>query len=116
MKYLPLLASVFVLPALMSSAQAAKVDVKQAMIDRCAAEVEYAKVADKKTALKLCTCTNNVQANYLKLGEYWEIQSAAMNGINPNNLPALKKIKPKLDSCRKGLTLNPPQLPAPAKK
>ncbi|XID75545.1 hypothetical protein ACF3NA_03130 [Alkanindiges sp. WGS2144] len=99
-------------------AVAAPTDIKSAMIERCADEAVQLKMTDAASAKKVCSCTINVQANQLKLGEFWEIQSTAMKGQNPNNLPALKRIQGDLDKCRAGIKMNPPQLPqqSPAKK
>lgn len=91
---------------------AAPTDIKSAMIERCADEAVQLKMTDSASAKKVCSCTINVQANQLKLGEFWDIQSAAMKGQNPNNLPALKRIKGDLDKCRAGVKMNDPQFPA----
>ena len=96
---------------------AAPTDIKSAMIERCADEAVQLKMTDSTSAKKVCTCTINVQASQLKLGEFWDIQSAAMKGQNPNNLPALKRIKGDLDKCRAGVKMSEPQFPtAPAGK
>ena len=68
-------------------------------------------MTDSASANKVCSCTINVQANQLKLGEFWEIQSTAMKGKNPSSLPALKRIQGDLDKCRAGVKMSPPQLP-----
>ena len=86
-------------------------DIKAAMIARCADEAVQLKMTDSASANKVCSCTINVQANQLKLGEFWEIQSTAMKGKNPSSLPALKRIQGDLDKCRAGVKMNPPQLP-----
>ena len=86
-------------------------DIKAAMIARCADEAVQLKMTDAASAKKVCSCTINVQANQLKLGEFWEIQSTAMKGQNPNTLPALKRIQGDLDKCRAGIKMSPPQLP-----
>ena len=100
------------------SASAAEIkNVQQAMVNKCAQEIMYFKVADQATANKLCTCTTQVQADNLKLGEFWAMQTAAVNGTNPDTLPQIKRIQPKLQQCRVGLKLNNPQVPAkPAAK
>ncbi len=86
-------------------------DIKAAMIARCADEAVQLKMTDSASANKVCSCTINVQANQLKLGEFWEIQSTAMKGKNPSSLPALKRIQGDLDKCRAGVKMSPPQLP-----
>jgi hypothetical protein len=92
-------------------------NVQQAMVSKCAQEIMYFKVADQATANKLCSCTTQVQADNLKLGEFWGMQTAAVNGTNPDTLPQIKRIQPKLQQCRVGLKLNNPQAPArPAAK
>lgn len=96
-------------------------DIKSAMIQRCADEAVQLKMTDAASARKVCTCTINIQANQLKLGEFWDIQSTAMKGQDPSSIPALQRIKPELDKCRVGVKMNPPQAPqqaptAPAKK
>lgn len=88
-----------------------KINLQQAMVDQCVAEITHFNVADKKTAKKLCTCTTNVQAKHLKLGEFWEMNSYALNRQNPKDLPQVKRIAPKLAACRKGLTLKKPTPP-----
>lgn len=95
---------------------AAPTDIKSAMIERCADEAVQLKMTDSASARKVCSCTINVQASQLKLGEFWDIQSTAMKGQNPNNLPALKRIKGDLDKCRAGVKMNDPQFPATAGK
>ncbi len=96
-------------------------DIKSAMVQRCVDEAVQLKMTDNASAKKVCSCTINVQANQLKLGEFWDIQSTAMKGQNPSTLPALKRIQPDLDKCREGIKMNPPQAPqqapaAPASK
>lgn len=93
-------------------------DIKSAMVQRCVDEAVQFKVTDSTSAKKVCGCTINVQASQLKLGEFWDIQSKAMKGQDPNSLAALQRIKPDLDKCRAGIKMNPPQVPqqAPAKK
>lgn len=92
-----------------------EINLQNAMVDQCVAEFLHFKVANKATAKKVCKCTTNVQAKYLKLGEFWEMQSYAMNGRSPHALPAVQRIKPKLQACRKGVKLNPPTVPKPKK-
>jgi hypothetical protein len=93
----------------------APVDIQTVMVQRCASEATSAKITDAKSAQKVCSCTIGVQANNLKLGEFWAIQSMAMNNKDPRELPALKRIQPQLDNCRKGIKFNvPEQAPAPA--
>jgi len=113
---------------LATSAQAAKkeakdaaaqapVDIQTVMVQRCASEATSAKITDAKSAQKVCSCTIGVQANNLKLGEFWAIQSMAMNNKDPRDLPALKRIQPQLDKCREGIKFNAPEqaaAPAPA--
>ncbi len=104
--------------ALMASTSvfAAPTDIKSAMIARCADEAVQLKMTDAASAKKVCSCTINVQANQLKLGEFWEIQSTAMKGKNPNDLPALKRIQGDLDKCRAGVKMSAPQLPQQSPK
>lgn len=92
----------------------APTDIKSAMIQRCADEATQLKMTDAATAKKVCSCTINVQANGLKLGEFWDIQSAAMKGQDPSGIAALQRIKPDLDKCRAGVKMNPPQAPQQA--
>jgi hypothetical protein len=96
----------------------APTDIKSAMIQRCADEAVQLKMTDASTAKKVCSCTINVQANGLKLGEFWDIQTAAMKGQDPKGIPALQRIQPDLEKCRAGVKMNPPQAPqqAPAGK
>ncbi len=118
---------------LMTAAQAAPkkeaakdagpVDIQTVMIQRCTSEATSAKITDAKSAQKICSCTIGVQANNLKLGEFWAIQSLAMSGKDPRSLPALQRIQPQLDKCREGVTFNAPPAaptadttPAPASK
>jgi hypothetical protein len=97
------------------AAPQAPVDIQTVMIQRCASEATSAKITDAKSAQKVCSCTIAIQANNLKLGEFWAIQSMAMNNKDPRELPALKRIQPKLDECRKGIKFNEPvQAAAPA--
>ena len=100
------------------SASAAEIkNVQQAMVGKCAQEILFFKVADQATANKLCTCTTQVQADNLKLGEFWAMQTAAVNGTDPATLPQIKRIQQKLQQCRVGLKLNNPQaLARPAAK
>lgn len=94
-------------------------DIKSAMVQRCIDEAVQFKVTDSTSAKKVCSCTINVQASQLKLGEFWDIQSTAMKGQDPNSLAALQRIKPDLEKCRAGVKMNPPQAPqqsAPSKK
>lgn len=88
-----------------------EINLQNAMVDQCVAEFLHFKVANKATATKVCKCTTNVQAKHLKLGEFWQMQSYAMNGRSPHDLPAVKRITPKLKACRKGVKLNPPTAP-----
>ncbi len=92
-------------------AQQPPMDIQTVMVQRCASEAAAAKITDAKTAQRICSCTIGVQANSLKLGEFWEIQSAALNNRDPRSIPALTRIQPQLDKCREGVTLNPPQMP-----
>lgn len=93
------------------------IDIKSMMIERCAQEATALKVMDAKSAQKVCSCTTNVQASKLTLGEFWQIQSAAANGQDPRGLAALKRIQPELDQCRAGVKMNEPVYPqAPATK
>ncbi len=87
-------------------------DIQSMMSQRCAEEATAQKVLDSKSAQKFCSCTIGVQANNLKLGEFWAIQSSAMNGKDPRGLPALQRIQPMLDECKKGIVFNTPQAPA----
>jgi hypothetical protein len=100
--------------------KSAPTDIKSAMVQRCVDEAVQFKVTDNASAKKVCSCTINVQASQLKLGEFWDIQTTAMKGKDPNSLPALQRIKPELDKCRAGIKMNPPQIPqqsaAPAAK
>jgi hypothetical protein len=90
-------------------------DIKSMMIQRCVQEATVLKVMDAKTAQRVCACTTNVQANQLKLGEFWDIQSAAENGKDPRSLAALQRIQPALAKCREGAKISPPVYPtAPA--
>lgn len=90
------------------------VDIQTVMVQRCTSEATAAKVTDAKSAQKVCSCTIGVQANNLKLGEFWAIQSAAMSGKDPHTLAALKRIQPQLDKCREGITFNAPPADAGA--
>lgn len=83
-----------------------KVDIQSMMIEQCAAQAAAQKVTDLKTARRVCGCTIGVQASNLKLGEFWQIQSAALSNKDPNSIPALLRIKPQLDQCRAGVNLN----------
>jgi len=94
--------------------QPAPVDIQAVMVQRCTSEATAAKITDAKSAQKVCGCTINVQANNLKLGEFWAIQSSAMNGKDPRTIPALQRIQPQLDKCREGITFNAPPAPAAA--
>lgn len=94
--------------------QPAPVDIQTVMVQRCTSEATAAKITDAKSAQKVCGCTIGVQANNLKLGEFWAIQSLAMNGKDPRSLPALQRIQPQLDKCREGITFNQPPSAAPA--
>ena len=97
------------------AASQAPVDIQTVMIQRCASEATSAKITDAKSAQKVCSCTIGIQANNLKLGEFWAIQSMAMNNKDPRDLPALKRIQPQLDKCRQGIKFNEPvQAAAPA--
>jgi hypothetical protein len=89
-------------------------DVQSMMVQRCVAEATAAKVTDAKSAQKVCSCTIDVQAKNLKLGEFWDIQTAAYKGQDPRSIPALARIQPQLDKCRAGVTLKMPT--APTKK
>jgi hypothetical protein len=94
----------------------APVDIQTVMVQRCATEATAAKITDAKSAQKVCSCTISVQASNLKLGEFWAIQSMAMNNKDPREFPALKRIQPQLDNCRKGIKFNAPEQAAPATK
>ena len=84
------------------------VDIQTMMIQRCASEMTAMKITDATTAQKVCKCTITVQANNLKVGEFWKIQSMAMNGQNPESLPAFVRVKPQLEQCRAGIKFNQP--------
>jgi len=84
------------------------VDVQTMMIQRCASEMTALKMTDATSAQKVCKCTIDVQANNLKVAEFWKIQSMAMNGQKPDGYPAFTRIKSQLDQCRAGVKLNPP--------
>lgn len=86
--------------------QPRNVDIKNVMVEQCAQQAVAQKVADLSTARRVCGCTIGVQADNLKLGEFWQIQSAAMSNRDPNGIPALVRIKPQLDKCRAGAKLN----------
>ncbi len=90
------------------AAPAQPVDVQTVMVQRCASEMTSMKITDATTAQKVCKCTIGVQADNLKVGEFWKIQSIAMNGQNPESLPAFTRIKAKLEQCRAGVRFNPP--------
>jgi|GEM_PF-1761083 len=94
--------------------EAAPVSIQTIMVEKCTSEATAAKITDAKSAQKVCGCTIGVQANNLKLGEFWAIQSLAMNGKDPRSLPALQRIQPQLDKCREGITFNAPPSPAAA--
>jgi hypothetical protein len=94
--------------------EAAPVDIQTIMVEKCTSEATAAKITDAKSAQKVCGCTIGVQASNLKLGEFWAIQSSAMNGKDPRTLPALQKIQPQLDKCREGIVFTPPAAPAAA--
>lgn len=94
--------------------EAVPVNIQSIMIEKCTSEATAAKITDAKSAQKVCGCTIGVQAENLKLGEFWAIQSTAMNGKDPRGLPALQRIQPQLDNCRKGITFNAPPAPATA--
>jgi len=87
------------------------VDIQTMMIQRCASEMTAMKITDATTAQKVCKCTITVQANNLKVGEFWKIQSMAMNGQNPESLPAFTRVKPQLEQCRAGVKFNAPSAP-----
>jgi hypothetical protein len=92
-------------------------DVQSMMVQRCVAEATAAKVTDAQSAQKVCSCTIDIQAKNLKLGEFWDIQTAAYKGQDPRTIPALARIQPQLDKCRAGVTLKMPTAQtAPAKK
>ncbi len=82
------------------------IDIQTVMVQRCATEATSAKITDAKSAQKLCACTIGAQANSLRLGEFWAIQSMAMNNKDPRNLPAFKRIQPQLDRCRLDIKFN----------
>ncbi|MEC7118931.1 MAG: hypothetical protein VXW65_03375 [Pseudomonadota bacterium] len=84
------------------------IDIQSVMIQRCASEMAAAKITDATSAQKVCKCTIDTQASNLKLGEFWQIQSAAMNGQNPEGIAALKRIEPQLERCRAGVKFNSP--------
>jgi hypothetical protein len=88
-------------------------DIQTVMVQRCASEAAAAKITDAKTAQKVCSCTIGIQANNLKLGEFWAIQSAALNNRDPNSIPAFTRIQPLLAKCREGVTLKMPAAPSP---
>ncbi len=94
--------------------EAAPVSIQTIMVEKCTSEATAAKITDAKSAQKVCGCTIGVQANNLKLGEFWAIQSLAMNGKDPRSLPALQRIQPQLDKCREGIVFNAPPSAAPA--
>lgn len=96
-------------------AQQMPADIQTVMVQRCASEAAAAKITDAKTAQKICSCTIGVQANNLKLGEFWAIQSAALNNRDPNSIPAFVKIQPQLTKCREGVSLKMPTAPAAGK-
>ncbi len=106
--------SVHAAPKKAAPAKEATIDIQTVMIQKCASEATAAKITDAKSAQKVCGCTIGVQANNLKLGEFWAIQSSAMNGNDPRSIPALKRIQPQLDKCREGITFNPPPSATPA--
>lgn len=87
------------------------VDVQTMMIQRCASEMTTLKITDATTAQKVCKCTITVQANNLKVGEFWKIQSMAMNGQNPESFAPFARIKGQLEQCRAGVRLNAPSAP-----
>lgn len=91
-----------------AAAPSQPVDVQTMMIQRCASEMTALKITDATSAQKVCKCTIGVQATNLKVGEFWKIQSMAMNGQNPETLPAFTRVKPQLEQCRAGVKLNPP--------
>jgi hypothetical protein len=87
------------------------VDVQTVMIQRCASEMTALKMTDATSAQKVCKCTIDVQANNLKVGEFWKIQSMSMNNQMPDGYAAFNRIKGKLEQCRAGVKLNPPVMP-----
>ena len=101
-------------PKKAAPAKETAIDIQTVMIQKCTSEATAAKITDAKSAQKVCGCTIGVQANNLKLGEFWAIQSSAMNGKDPRSIPALQRIQPQLDKCREGITFNPPPSAAPA--
>lgn len=106
--------SVQAAPKKAAPAKEAPVDIQTVMVQRCTSEATAAKITDAKSAQKVCGCTIGVQANNLKLGEFWAIQSMAMNNKDPRSLPALQRIQPQLDKCREGITFNAPPAPSAA--
>lgn len=87
------------------------VDIQTMMTQRCASEMTALKITDATSAQKVCKCTVDVRANNLKVGEFWKIQSMAMNGQNPETLPAFARLKPQLEKCVAGIKMNPPSAP-----
>ena len=117
--------SVLLTGLVMTSVQAAPkkaepIDLQTIAIQRCISEATALKMTDAKSAQKLCSCKIGVQATNLKLGEFWAMQSMAMNGKDPRSLPSLQRIMPQLEKCEEGLTINKPSTaqqsatPAPA--
>ena len=87
------------------------VDIQTMMIQRCASEMTALTITDATSAQKVCKCTIDVQASNLKVGEFWKIQSMAMNGQKPDTYAAFNRIKAPLEQCRAGVKLNPPTAP-----
>ena len=91
-----------------SLSMAGQVTMQQSMSNMCADELTHFNVASAPDAQKICSCITNVQAENLTLGEYWDMQNEIRAGKNPNTLPQIQRIEPKLKECRVGVSILPP--------
>lgn len=56
---------------------------------------------DAASAAGFCGCSFDVLANELSHAEYMELEKAMADQRNPDTLPAIARVRPKLEQCKK---------------
>lgn len=73
-------------------------DIKGDMIKSCTDTYLKAKILSNAEASKFCRCKIAADGN-MKVGDIWEIQSAANAGKNPMTHPSIAKAQSELATC-----------------
>jgi hypothetical protein len=93
------LAFVIAMPILASAQPFNPQDVRKSFVSDCVSK-GLAKADDPDKTYRFCTCTFDTLATNLTLAEYLEIERADREGKNPQSLPQMQRVLPKLQQCK----------------